>query len=214
MTHRPGAGRIVTPRFPLVFAFAVACGDPPVPLPESASFPASEVHLNMTYGDLTRARPGALLVPDTGVVEALFGGFHRYGFSSNPPRRGSLLVYVDHVMDELDGDRARREWDTLVVALSRELRMEPRCAEVDRARLKWRRALLEEEDGPVAAAVEVVAMTTGDPGPGEAELITRVWLPEHAAPVLRFLKGPEGVGGLVRWEDCGEGVMLPTHAHP
>ncbi len=106
----------------------------------------------------------------------------------------------------MEGDRARREWDALVAALARELDMEPRCAEINHARLRWRRALLEEEGGPVAAAVEVVAVTTGDPGPGEAELITRFWLTEDAAPVSRFLEGPAGAGeNLVESADCGEG---------
>ncbi|MYI46465.1 MAG: hypothetical protein F4123_08865, partial [Gemmatimonadetes bacterium] len=195
MTHRQRTGSTSSPCFPLLLAFAVACGDPPVPLPESAPLPTHGVHLNMTYSDLTEARPGAVLVPDTGVVEVLFRGFYHYGFTSNPPRRGSRLVYIDHVRDEMEGEWARREWDTLVVALAAELELEPRCAEIDYARLKWRRALLEDEGSPVAAAVEVVAVTTGDPEPGEAELITRVWLTEYAAPVSRFLQGPEGVGG-------------------
>ena len=190
---------------PLLLALATGCGDPPVPLPESAEFPTSGVHLNMTYDELTSARPGAVLVPDTGVVEVLMHGFYHYGFTASPPRRGSRLVYIDHVRDEMEGDWARREWDTLVVALAREMEMEPRCAEINYARLRWRRALLEEEGKPVAAAVEIVAVTTGDPGPGEAELITRAWLTEHATPVSRFLEGPEGVGTeLLQWEDCGE----------
>lgn len=206
MTGPRRAGRMVWPCFPLLVVSAAACGDPPVPLPESGPFPTSGVHFNMTWDDLTSARPGAVLVPDTGVVELLFRGFHNYGFTENPPRRGSRLVYIDHVMDEMEGDWARREWDTLVVALSRELDMEPRCAEINYARLRWRRALLEEEGSPVAAAVEVVAVTTGDPGPGEADLITRAWLTEEVAPVSRFLEGPEGAGvDQLRWEDCGEG---------
>ncbi len=197
---------MVSPWFPLLVVFATACGEPPVPLPESGPFPTYGVHFNMTWDDLTSARPGAELIPDTGVVELLFRGFHHYGFTENPPRRGSRLVYIDHVMDEMEGDWARREWDTLVVALSRELDMEPRCAEINYARLRWRRALLEEEGSPVAAAVEVVAVTTGDPGPGEADLITRAWLTEYAAPVSRFLEGPEGAGvDQLRWEDCGAG---------
>lgn len=105
----------------------------------------------------------------------------------------------------MEGDWARREWDTLVVALSRELAMEPGCAEIEYARLKWRRAMLQEEGSPVAAAVEVVAVTTGDPEPGEADLITRAWLTAHAAPVSRFLEVPKGAGGLIEWEDCEEG---------
>ena len=206
MRHRPRARAIASPGLPLLLALASACGDPPIPLPESAPLPADEVHLNMTFRELTRARPGAVLVPDTGVVELLVRGYHRYGFTTNPPRRGSRLVYIDHVREEMEGDWARREWDTLVAALARELEIEPRCAEIEYARLKWRRAMLEEKGGPVAAAVEIVAVTTGDPGPGEAELITRVWLTEHAAPVSRFLEGPEGAGGSpIRWEDCEDG---------
>lgn len=206
MTRRQRPGRTASSRSVLLLAVAAACGDPPVPLPESASFPTWGVHLNMTWDDLTSARPGAVLIPDTGVVEVLFRGFYRYGFTANPPGRGSRLVYIDHVLDEMEGDWARREWDTLVAALSRELNMEPRCAEINYARLRWRRALLEEEGSPVAAAVEVVAVTTGDPGPGEAELITRFWLMEDVAPVSRFLEGPEGVGvDQLQWEACGEG---------
>ena len=205
MTGRRRTGRLVWPCFPLLVVSAAACGDPPVPLPESAQFPEYGVHFNMTWDDLTNARPGAVLVPDTGVVELLFRGFYNYGFTANPPGRGSRLVYIDHVMDEMEADWARREWDTLVVALSRELEMEPRCAEINYARLRWRRALLEREGSPVSAAVEVVAVTTGDPGPGEADLITRAWLTEYAAPVSRFLEGPEGAGvDQLRWEDCGE----------
>ena len=205
MTAANAPGPWFRPAFRCWSQFAAACTDPPVPLPESAPFPTYGVHFNMTWDDLTSARPGAVLVPDTGVVELLFRGFHNYGFTENPPRRGSRLVYIDHVMDEMEGDWARREWDTLVVALSRELDMEPRCAEINYARLRWRRALLEEEGSPVAAAVEVVAVTTGDPGPGEADLITRAWLTEYAAPVSRFLEGPEGAGvDQLQWEDCGE----------
>ena len=163
----------------------------------------------MTFRELTKARPSAVLVPDTGVVELLMRGYHRYGFTTNPPRRGSRLVYVDHVEEETEGmreDWARREWDTLVEALARELEIEPRCAEIEYARLKWRRAMLEEEGRPVAAAVEIVAVTTGDPEPGEAELITRVWLTEHAAPVSRFLEGPQGTErSPIQWRDCEEG---------
>ncbi len=206
MTHRQRSKRVALACLPLPLAFAAACGDPPVPLPESASFPTWGVHLNMTWDDLASARPGAVLVPDTGVVEPLFRGFYRYGFTANPPRRGSRLVYIDHVMDEMDGDWARREWDALVAALAREMEIEPRCAEIDHGRLQWRRALLEEAGGPLAAAVEVVAVTTGDPGPGKADLITRAWLTEYATPVSRFLEGPEGAGGdLIEWGDCGEG---------
>ena len=203
MTHGQRAGRMASPRLLLLLAFAAGCADPPVPLPESASLPTRGVHLNMTFRDLTSARPGAMLIPDTGVVEVLTRGFYHFGFTSNPPRQGSRLVYIDHVMDEMDGDWARREWDTLVVALARELDVEPQCAEINYARLKWRRAMLQEEGNPLAAAVEVVAVTTGDPGPGEAELITRVWLTEYASPVARFLEVPEGAGGnLLQWQEC------------
>ena len=194
---------MASPRLLLLLTFATACGDSPVPLPESAPLPVDDVHFNMTHRDLVNARPGAELIPDTGVVEVLTYGFHRYGFTSNPPRPGSRLVYIDHVRDEMEGDRARREWDTLVAALARELDVEPRCAEIEYARLKWRRAMFRDEARPVAVSVEVVAVTTGDPGPGTAELITRAWLTEHAAPVSRFLEVPEG--SLVRWEGCEEG---------
>lgn len=205
MRRRQRIGRTASSCLSLLLVFAAACGEPPVPLPESASFPTWGVHFNMTYDDLTSARPGAVLIPDTGVVEPLFRGFYRYGFTANPPGRGSRLVYIDHVVDEMEGDWARREWDTLVVALSRELEMQPGCAEINYARLRWRRALLEGEGSPVSAAVEVVAVTTGDPGPGEADLITRAWLSEYAAPVSRFLEGPEGTGvDQLQWEDCGE----------
>lgn len=196
---------MASPRFLLLLTFAAACADPPVPLPESAPFPADGVHFNMTYRDFGSARPGAVLIPDTGVVEPLMLGFYHYGFTANPPRYGSRLVYIDHVQDEMEGDWARREWDTLVVALSRELDIEPRCAQIEYARLRWRRAMLREEGRPVAAAVEIVAVTTGDPEPGEAELITRAWLTEHAAPVSRFLEVPEGAGDPIQWEDCEEG---------
>ena len=191
-------------RSPLLLTFAAACGDPPVPLPESAPYPADGVNFNMTYRDLGSARPGAVLIPDTGVVEPLSRGSYHYGFTSNPPRPGSRLVYMDHVQDEMEGDWARREWDTLVAALARELDIDPRCAEIEYARLQWRRAMLREEGSPVAAAVEIVAVTTGDPGPGEAKLITRAWLTGHAAPVSRFREVPEGAGGLIQWEDCEE----------
>ena len=205
MRHGRDARALASPGFPLLLAFASACGDSPVPLPKSAPLPADEVNLKMTFRELSNARPGAVLIPDTGVVELLTRSFHRYGFTSNPPRAGSRLVYVDHVMDRMDEGWARREWETLVEALATEMEMEPRCAEINHARLRWRRALLEEEGSPVAAAVEVVAVTTGDPGPGEAELVTRVWLTEHASPVSRFLEGPEGAGaGQLQWEDCGE----------
>ena len=203
MTHRRRSGRTASHRFPLLVAIATGCGEPPVPLPESAQLPRRGVSLNMTYSDLMNSRPGATLIPDTGVVEALMHGSYHYGFTSNPPRKGSRLVYIDHVRDEMKADRARREWDTLVVALAGELGLDPRCMAIDHARLRWRRAMLREEGGPVAAAVEIVAVTTGDPGPGRAELVTRVWLPEHAAPVSRFLEAPEGAGGdLLEWEDC------------
>ena len=105
----------------------------------------------------------------------------------------------------MEGDWARREWDTLVVALAREMDIEPRCAQIEYARLQWRRAMLQERASPVAATVEIVAVTTGDPGPGEAELITRAWLTQHAAPVARFREVPEGAAGPIRWEDCEEG---------
>ena len=156
----------------------------------------------MTFHDLREIRD-VMVVPDTGVVEELWRGRYHYGFTSNPPRSRSRLVYIDRVREEMEGDWARREWDAAVAALAAELDVEPRCAAIEYARLRWRRALLREEGGQVAAAVEVVGVTSGDAGPGEAELITRVWLTEHAAPVSRFPKVPEGAAGsLLRWEAC------------
>ena len=185
---------------------ATGCGDPPVPLPASSPFPTGEVHLGMTFHDLREVRPDVMVVPDTGVVEELALGRYHYGFTANPPRGRSRLVYIDRVRDEMAGDHARREWDELVAALAAELDLEPRCAVIEYARLRWRRAMLGEEGRPVAAAVEVVAITTGAPGPGMAELITRVWLTEHSAPVSRLLKVPQGAGsGLPQWEACEAG---------
>ncbi len=186
-------------------AVAAGCGDPPVPLPASSPFPIDEIHLGMTFHDLREIRD-IMVVPDTGVVEELFGGRYHYGFTASPPHRRSRLVYVDRVRDEMEGDYARSEWDALVAALAAELEVEPRCAAIEYARLRWRRAMLREEGRPVAAAVEVVGVTSGDPGPGDAELITRVWLTAYPPPVSRFPKVPEGVGGgLPRWEACRTG---------
>lgn len=190
----------------LLVAIAAGCGDPPVPLPVSSPLPVDRVHLGMTFHDLREVRD-IMVVPDTGVVEELFGGRYHYGFTATPPRRRSRLVYVDRVRDELEDDYARQEWDTLVAALAAELEVEPRCAAIEYARLRWRRAMLQEEGRPVAAAVEVVSVTTGDAGPGEAQLITRVWLTAYPVPVARFLKVPEGVESrLPQWEACGSGA--------
>ena len=159
----------------------------------------------MTFHDLREIRD-VMVLPDTGVVEELWRGRYHYGFTSNPPGRRSRLVYIDRVREEMEGGYARREWDALVAALAAELDVEPRCAAIEYARLRWRRAMLREEGRQVAAAVDVVGVTSGDAGPGEAQLITRVWLTEYAAPVSRFPKVPEGAGSrLPQWEACGTG---------
>ena len=140
-----GRGRAGNPsRSPAIacLLLSAACGDPPVPLPTSGSLPADDVHLGMTFRELLEARPGAMLFPDTGVVEELWRGRYHYGFTANPPRHRSRLVYVDRVRDEMQGDYARREWDRLVRSLAAELDLQPHCAAIEYARLRWRRAML------------------------------------------------------------------------
>lgn len=203
-----GRGRAGNPsRSPAIacLLLSAACGDPPVPLPTSGSLPADDVHLGMTFRELLEARPGAMLFPDTGVVEELWRGRYHYGFTANPPRHRSRLVYVDRVRDEMQGDYARREWDRLVRSLAAELDLQPHCAAIEYARLRWRRAMLRGDGRRVAAAVEVQAVTTGDPGPGLAQLITSVWLAQYATPVSRFPEVPEWAGDrMPRWEACAE----------
>lgn len=175
---------------------ALGCADSPTfQLPLSTQFPVDDVRLGMTFDDLRRARSEIMLVPDSAmVVEELFRGRYHYAFTSQrqnrAPSRGSRLVYIDRVDEEVPGDYARRRWDSLVVALADELGMEPRCSSIEYGRLNWRRAAFREDGQSVAASVDVVGVTIGDPGPGEAELVTRVWLTESVSPVSPLLDAP------------------------
>lgn len=175
---------------------ALSCADPPTfHLPLSTQFPVDDVRLGMTFADLRQARSEIMIVPDSAmVVEELFRGRYHYAFTSQrqnrPPSRGSRLVYIDRVDEEVPGDYARRRWDSLVVALADDLGMEPRCSAIVYGRLNWRRATLREDDQPVAASVDVVGVTIGDPGPGEAELVTRAWLTEFVSPISPLLDAP------------------------
>ena len=143
---------------------AIGCTDTPtIQLPLSTQFPVEEVQLGMTFGDLRRARPEVMVVPDSAtVVEELFRGRFHYAFASQRrnrgPSRGSRLVYIDRVHEEVAGDYARRRWDSLVVALAGELGVEPSCSSIEYGRLRWRRATFREEGQPVAAAVDVVGV--------------------------------------------------------
>ena len=178
----------------------MGCADAPtIQLPLSTQFPVEEVQLGMTFGDLRQARPEVMVVPDSAtVVEELFRGRFHYAFASQGrnrgPSRGSRLVYIDRVHEEVAGDYARRRWDSLVVALADELGVEPSCSSIEYGRLRWRRASFREDGQPVAAAVDVVGVTIGDPGPGEAELVTRVWLTEFVSPVSPLLAAPDMAG--------------------
>lgn len=183
---------------PLVLAYlALSCADPPTfHLPLSTQFPVDDVRLGMTFDDLRHARSEIMLVPDSAmVVEELFRGRYHYAFTSQQqnraPSRGSRLVYIDRVDEEVPGDYARRRWDSLVVALAEELDVEPMCSSIKYGRLNWRRATFSGEGEPVAASVDVVGITIGDPGPGEAELVTRVWLTEIVSPISPLLAAPE-----------------------
>ena len=179
---------------------AIGCTDVPTTrLPLSTQFPVEEVRLGMTFGDLREARTEVMVVPDSAtVVEELFRGRFHYAFASQRrnrgPSRGSRLVYIDRVHEEVAGDYARRRWDSLVVALAGELGVEPSCSSIEYRRLRWRRATFREEGRAVAAAVDVVGITIGDPGPGEAELVTRVWLTEFVSPVSPLLDAPNLAG--------------------
>lgn len=182
----------------LVLAWpALSCADPPTfHLPLSTQFPVDDVRLGMTLDDLRHARSEIMLVPDSAmIVEELFRGRYHYAFTSQQqnraPSRGSRLVYVDRVDEEVPGDYARRRWDSLVVALAEEFDVEPTCSSIEYGRLNWRRATFRGEGEPVAASVDVVAVTIGDPGPGEAELVTRVWLTEFVSPISPLLAAPE-----------------------
>ena len=182
----------------LVLAWpALSCADSPTfQLPLSTQFPVDDVRLGMTFDDLRRARSEIMLVPDSAmVVEELFRGRYHYAFTSQrqnrAPSRGSRLVYIDRVDEEVPGDYARRRWDSLVAALADALAVEPRCSSIEYGRLNWRRAAFSGEGQSVAAAVDVVGVTIGDPGPGEAELVTRVWLTESVSPISPLLAAPE-----------------------
>lgn len=181
----------------LLAYLTLSCADPQTfHLPLSTQFPVDDVRLGMTFDDLRHARSEIMLVPDSAmVVEELFRGRYHYAFTSQqqnrPPSRSSRLVYIDRVDEEVPGDYARRRWDSLVVALADELEVEPTCSSIEYGRLNWRRATFRGEGEPVAASVDVVGITIGDPGPGEAELVTRVWLTEFVSPISPLLHAPE-----------------------
>lgn len=185
---------------PVLAWLALSCGDlPTVQLPLATQFPVEEVHLGMTFGELRQVRTDVMVVPDSAtVVEELWRGRFHYAFTSHEgsqaPSRGSRLVYIDRVDEEVAGDYARRRWDSLVVALAGELGVEPSCSSIDYGRLRWRRATFLAEGRPVAAAVDVVGITIGDPGPGEGQVVTRVWLADHISPVSPLLSAPDVVG--------------------
>ena len=178
----------------------MGCGDPPVTqLPLPTQFPVEDVHLGMTFGDLRQARPDVMIIPDSAaVVEELWRGRYNYAFRSHgrnqAPSRGSSLVYIDRVDEEVRGDYARRRWDSLVVALAGELGVEPSCSSIEYGRLRWRRATFLEDGQPLAATVDVVGITIGDAGPGEGQVVTRVWLTDHISPVSSLLAAPDAVG--------------------
>ena len=178
----------------------MGCGDPPViQLPLPTQFPVEDVHLGMTFGDLRQARPDVMIIPDSAtVVEELWRGRYHYAFTSHErnqaPSRGSNLVYIDRVDEEVGGDYARSRWDSLVVALAGELDVEPSCSSIEYGRLRWRRATFLEDGRPVAATVDVVGITIGDAGPGEGQVVTRVWLTDHISPVSSLLAAPDAVG--------------------
>lgn len=188
-------------RVALVLAWLVpGCADTPaIQLPLATQFPVEEVHLGMTFGELRQLRPEVMIVHDSAVVvEELFRGRYHYAFTSHArsqaPSRGSRLVYIDRVDEEVPGDYARRRWDSLVVALTGELGLEPGCSSIEYGRLRWRRATFRNDEQPVAASVDVVGITIGDAGPGEAQLVTRVWLTDHLAPVSPLLAAPDATG--------------------
>ena len=100
----------------LLASLALSCADPPsFQLPLSTQFPVDDVRLGMTFDELRHARSEIMLVPDSAmVVEELFRGRYHYAFTSQQqnraPSRGSRLVYVDRVDEEVPGDYARRRW--------------------------------------------------------------------------------------------------------
>ncbi len=189
-------------RVALFLAWLVSgCADTPtIQLPLATQFPVEDVHLGMTFGELRQLRPGVMIVPDSAmVVEELFRGRFHYAFTSHArnqaPSRGSTLVYIDRVDEEVRGDYARSRWDSLVVALTGKLGIEPGCSSIEYGRLRWRRATFRDDGLPMAAAVEVIGVTIGDAGPGEAQLVTRVWLTDHLSPISPLLAAPDGAAG-------------------
>ena len=179
---------------------ALSCADAPtMQLPLSTQFPVDEVHLGMTFGELRQARPDVMIIRDSAtVVEELWRGRYHYAFTSHErsqaPSRGSRLVYIDRVDEEVRGDYARRRWDSLVVALAGELGVEPSCSSIEYGRLRWRRATFPADAMPLAATVDVVGITIGDAGPGEGQVVTRVWLADRISPVSPLLAAPHAVG--------------------
>ena len=185
----------------LVLSWLVSgCADTPtIQLPLATQFPVEDVHLGMTFGELRQLRPEVMIIPDSAtVVEELYRGRFHYAFTSHvrsqAPSRGSTLVYIDRVDEEVPGDYARKRWDSLVVALTGELGLEPGCSSIEYGRLRWRQATFRADGQPVAAAVDVVGVTIGDAGPGEAQLVTRVWLTDHLSPISPLLAAPEAAG--------------------
>lgn len=185
----------------LILSWPVSgCADAPtIQLPLATQFPVEDVQLGMTFGELRQLRPEMMIVPDSAtVVEELYRGRFHYAFTSHArsqaPSRSSTLVYIDRVDEEVPGDYARRRWDSLVVALTGELGLEPGCSSIEYGRLRWRRATFRDDGQPLAAAVDVVGVTIGDAGPGEAQLVTRVWLTDHLSPISPLLAASEEAG--------------------
>ncbi len=183
----------------LLLCVCLGCADfPTAGLPLATELPVDDVRLGMTFGELRQARPDVRFVPDTlTVAEELERGRFHYAFTSQrrnrTPGRRSRLVYIDREDEEIHGGLARRRWDSLVVALADEWSMEPRCSSVEYGRLRWRRATFMEDDRPLAATIEVVAITNGDAGPGEGQVFTRVWLADQVLPVSPLLAAPDAV---------------------
>lgn len=185
----------------LILSWPVSgCADTPtIQLPLATQFPVEDVQLGMTFGELRQLRPEVMIVPDSAtVVEELYRGRFHYAFTSHArsraPSRSSTLVYIDRVDDEIPGDYARSRWDSLLVALAEELGLEPGCSSIEYGRLRWRRATFRDDGQPLAASVDVVGVTIGDAGPGEAQLVTRVWLTDHLSPISPLLAAPEETG--------------------
>ncbi|MDE2676372.1 MAG: hypothetical protein OXI76_00540 [Gemmatimonadota bacterium] len=197
----------------LILLIPAACADPPVDLPPSSPFPYN-VQLGMSFQDLRLARPGIWLEPDSGwVLEEHTRGQYQYELTGDhwPPARGSTLIYVHRIDEELSGDYAAERWETLADSMAVDLSAEPGCATLAHGRLFWRRAMFREPGGQLEAAVELQITTIGDAGPGSATLTTRIWLAEYAAPVARFLEAPQATAGgrLPDWAPCEEPAAMP-----